>query len=70
MLYCNINYKYFIGQTLEEAGYASWSPMKEYNTKNKVKRCGAISRTGFLEISYCEQPAMFLCEKVLSISSK
>nr|XP_026501051.1 snaclec rhodocytin subunit beta-like [Vanessa tameamea] len=59
-------YRTIEGQTLDDAGYASWSPMKEGNKEIKVKRCGAISRTGFLKITYCDRPAMFLCEKILN----
>ncbi|XP_046964419.1 C-type mannose receptor 2-like [Vanessa cardui] len=59
-------YRTIEGQTLDDAGYASWSPTKEDNKEIKVKRCGAISRTGFLKVTYCDRPAMFLCEKILS----
>ncbi|XP_047510455.1 secretory phospholipase A2 receptor-like [Pieris napi] len=59
-------YRTIVGQTLEEAGYASWSPLQESLKAFTDKRCGALSRTGFLEVTHCNRPAMFLCEKVLS----
>ncbi|CAH0724776.1 unnamed protein product, partial [Brenthis ino] len=63
-------YRTIEGQTLDDAGYASWSPTKEDNKATKVKRCGAISRTGFLQMTFCERPAMFLCERILNTSTK
>ncbi|VVD04182.1 unnamed protein product [Leptidea sinapis] len=53
-------------ETLEAAGYASWNPLQANNIPDKQQRCGAISRTGFLEVTNCEKPAMFLCERVIN----
>ncbi|XP_052747533.1 secretory phospholipase A2 receptor-like, partial [Bicyclus anynana] len=61
-------YRTITGQTLEEAGYASWTPEHENLKMEKLKRCGAISRTGFLVTTYCERPAMFLCERIINIT--
>lgn len=55
-----------LGETLENAGYASWTPMKEDLKETYNKRCGAISRTGFLKTTYCNSPAMFLCERIIN----
>ncbi|KAI8438363.1 hypothetical protein MSG28_010921 [Choristoneura fumiferana] len=56
-------YSFDLGQSLEEAGYASWSPLKQDLTTDEPQHCGAISRTGFLKVTWCDMPAMFLCEK-------
>ncbi|XP_073957679.1 secretory phospholipase A2 receptor-like [Choristoneura fumiferana] len=56
-------YRTIHGQSLEEAGYASWSPLKQDLTTDEPQHCGAISRTGFLKVTWCDMPAMFLCEK-------
>ncbi|XP_059062351.1 secretory phospholipase A2 receptor-like [Achroia grisella] len=56
-------YRTIKGQTLEDAGYSSWNPEKEGSSFTNTKRCGAISRTGFLQVTWCDRPAMFLCEK-------
>ncbi|XP_032529438.2 C-type mannose receptor 2-like [Danaus plexippus] len=59
-------YRTITGETLENAGYASWTPMKEDLKETYNKRCGAISRTGFLKTTYCNSPAMFLCERIIN----
>ncbi|XP_050666292.1 secretory phospholipase A2 receptor-like isoform X3 [Leptidea sinapis] len=59
-------YRTIIGETLEAAGYASWNPLQANNIPDKQQRCGVISRTGFLEVTNCEKPAMFLCERVIN----
>ncbi|XP_063821234.1 secretory phospholipase A2 receptor-like [Ostrinia nubilalis] len=61
-------YRTIDGQTLEEAGYSSWSPFKEEDVEFESKHCGAISRTGFLEMTECALPGMFLCEKAINSS--
>ncbi|KAM3967575.1 secretory phospholipase A2 receptor [Aphomia sociella] len=58
-------YRTVKGQTLEEAGYASWNPDKK-EKEMETKHCGAISRTGFLQVTWCDRPAMFICEKVIN----
>ncbi|XP_072937082.1 lymphocyte antigen 75-like [Epargyreus clarus] len=58
-------YRTITGVTLDEAGFSSWSPLEDIEVDDN-RRCGAISRTGFLEIAHCDQPAMFLCEKVIN----
>ncbi|CAH2229590.1 jg11315 [Pararge aegeria aegeria] len=62
-------YRTIAGQTLDEAGYASWTPMQENVQQKNSKRCGAISRTGFLLMTFCDRPAMFLCERILNVTS-
>ncbi|XP_013176126.1 PREDICTED: C-type mannose receptor 2-like [Papilio xuthus] len=57
-------YRTITGETLEEAGYSSWSPLQEGMRNLKNYRCGALSRTGFLKTTSCLHPAMFLCEKL------
>lgn len=60
----------FSGETLEQAGYSSWSPLQEGKRKPKNNRCGALSRTGFLQTTSCYLPAMFLCEKEINKDTK
>ncbi|KAG6455243.1 secretory phospholipase A2 receptor [Manduca sexta] len=59
-------YRTLEGQSLEEAGYSSWSHIHEEPPEMESKRCGAISRTGFLQVTWCDRPAMFLCERRLA----
>ncbi|KAJ0182595.1 hypothetical protein K1T71_001964 [Dendrolimus kikuchii] len=59
-------YRTIKGHPLEEAGYSSWTHAKEDPAEMIFKHCGAISRTGFLEITWCDRPAMFLCEKLIN----
>lgn len=54
------------GQTLEEANYSLWAPFEEDIEEMKEKRCGAISRTGELLMTYCDLPGMFVCEKTMN----
>lgn len=56
------------GQTLEQAGYSMWSQVNENPEELKTRHCGAISRTGFLEMTRCDHIAMFLCEKSININ--
>ncbi|CAG4979142.1 unnamed protein product [Parnassius apollo] len=63
-------YRTITGETLEQAGYSSWSPLQEGKRKPKENRCGAISRTGFLQTTSCLNPAMFLCEKLVNNDNK
>lgn len=59
-------YIFSSGQTLDEAGYASWSPENNKVEEPEHKHCGAISRTGFLLVVDCNQPAMFICQKIIN----
>ncbi|KAL0901639.1 hypothetical protein ABMA27_006848 [Loxostege sticticalis] len=59
-------YRTIEGQTLDEAGYASWSPENNKVEEPEHKHCGAISRTGFLLVVDCNQPAMFICQKIIN----
>ncbi|XP_073957678.1 secretory phospholipase A2 receptor-like [Choristoneura fumiferana] len=56
-------YRTIKGQSLDEAGYSSWSPIKQDLSTTEPQHCGAISRSGFLKVTWCDMPAMFLCEK-------
>ncbi|CAB3222948.1 unnamed protein product [Arctia plantaginis] len=50
------------GQTLNEAGYARFSP-GEPNNSTTGEYCGAIYRTAYLNDLWCENEYAFICEK-------
>ncbi|XP_068626858.1 C-type mannose receptor 2-like [Battus philenor] len=62
-------YRTITGKTLDQAGYSAWSPVQEGKKHPKNHRCGALSRTGFLQTTSCSRPAMFLCEKPRNTTS-
>ncbi|XP_028161368.1 C-type mannose receptor 2-like isoform X1 [Ostrinia furnacalis] len=54
------------GQTIEEAGYASWAGGQPDNSRahDNGSYCGAMFRTGLLDDIWCESvPFAFICEK-------
>ncbi|XP_041975633.1 C-type mannose receptor 2-like [Aricia agestis] len=63
-------YRTIKDDTLKAAGYSSFHPIKETVVANKTKRCGALSRTGYLILTYCDRPAMFLCQKGIDKNNK
>ncbi|XP_075986852.1 uncharacterized protein LOC142983722 [Anticarsia gemmatalis] len=50
------------GQTLQEAGYAKFSP-GEPNNSTAGEYCGSIYRTALLNDLWCEKHFAFICEK-------
>ncbi|XP_059056888.1 macrophage mannose receptor 1-like [Achroia grisella] len=57
------------GQTLEEAGYASWESESPDNKKlnNVGQHCGGMMRNGLLDDVWCDVPMPFICEKEINL---
>lgn len=70
MLVSNNSHQPLPGQTLKEAGYASWSsgqPDSSPHPYGHVKKefCGAMFRTGLLDDIWCDVEFAFICERDL-----
>lgn len=60
----------FPGQSLERAGYASWTEWQPDSSPHpipggKKEYCGAMFRTGLLDDIWCDVEFAFICERNL-----